>query len=31
VDLGFKLGPLQSFGTYSEHRLALHISIGQAF
>ena len=31
VDLGFKLGGLQSFGTYSEHRLALHISIGQAF
>ncbi|MEI6669700.1 MAG: POTRA domain-containing protein [Acidobacteriota bacterium] len=31
VDLGFKLGALQSFGTYSEHRLALHISIGQAF
>jgi outer membrane protein assembly complex protein YaeT len=31
VDLGFKLGTLQSFGTYSESRLALHISIGQAF
>jgi outer membrane protein insertion porin family len=31
VDLGFKLGALQSFGTFSEHRLALHISIGQAF
>jgi len=31
VDLGFKLGTLQSFGTFSERRLALHISIGQAF
>ncbi|MCX6546251.1 MAG: BamA/TamA family outer membrane protein [Acidobacteria bacterium] len=31
VDVGFKLGALQSFGTFSEHRLALHISIGQAF
>jgi outer membrane translocation and assembly module TamA len=31
VDLGFKLGSLKSFGTFSENRLALHISIGQAF
>jgi len=31
VDLGFKLGALQSFGGFNERRLALHISIGQAF
>ena len=31
LDLGFKLGTLQQFGSYAESRLALHISIGQAF
>ncbi len=31
VDVGFKLGALQSFGSYTERRQALHISIGQAF
>jgi outer membrane protein insertion porin family len=31
VDLGYKLGALQSFGAFSEKRFALHISIGQAF
>ena len=31
VDFGFKLGALQTFGTYREDRFALHISIGQAF
>jgi len=31
LDLGWKLGALQSFGTYNERRTALHISIGQAF
>ena len=31
IDFGFKLGGLQTFGTYKESRTALHISIGQAF
>jgi outer membrane protein insertion porin family len=31
LDFGYKLGTLQTFGTYKEHRFALHISIGQAF
>ena len=31
IDFGFKLGALQTFGTYRESRTALHISIGQAF
>lgn len=30
-DFGFKLGTLQTYGTYHEDRFALHISIGQAF
>lgn len=30
-DFGFKLGALQTYGTYHEDRFALHISIGQAF
>jgi outer membrane protein assembly complex protein YaeT len=31
VDLGFKLGTLQMLGLKREHRVALHVSIGQAF
>ncbi|MEK6631417.1 MAG: POTRA domain-containing protein [Acidobacteriota bacterium] len=31
VDLGFKLGTLQMLGQQREHRVALHVSIGQAF
>jgi outer membrane translocation and assembly module TamA len=31
VDLGFKLGTLQMLGLQREHRVALHVSIGQAF
>jgi outer membrane translocation and assembly module TamA len=31
VDVGFKIGTLRTFGANHENRVALHISIGQAF